>query len=160
MQLSDTDISLLRELQKEFPLCEEPFAVIAERVGLTEGEAISRIREWMESGVIRKAGVFIRHGKAGYQANGMAVWNVPSERLEEIGGMMSGRRRVSHCYARPSSDKWPYNIYTMIHGRTREEVEDEAREISAAAGGVAYKVLFSKRELKKSDTRLFMEEDE
>jgi siroheme decarboxylase len=159
IELTERDISLLRELQKEMPVCERPFAEIAARAGMTEEEVVSKLREWLDSGIVRRFGAFIRHRKAGFTANGMAVWDLPEERVEEIGNKMSARESISHCYARPRTDKWPFRLYAMIHGKSREEVEKTAREISESENIDNYKILFSLRELKKSDTKLFMEKE-
>jgi DNA-binding Lrp family transcriptional regulator len=158
--LTESDKTLLRLLQRELPLCGRPFAELAERAGLTEGEVIRRVRGWLESGIIRRVGAFIVHRRAGFEANGMVVWDVPEERVEETGKKMAMRGSVSHCYARPRSERWPFSLYTMIHGKTRGEVEAEARAIAEELGIERYRILFSARELKKSDTKLFMEDGE
>lgn len=160
-ELTESDKALLRELQRDMPLCARPFAEIASRAGLAEEaeeEAIARVREWLASGIIRRLGAFIRHREAGFTANGMAVWDVPEERIEEIGRRLAEREDISHCYARPRSGRWPYRLYTMIHGKSEEEVKNIAAEIAGKEKIKNYKILFSTRELKKSDTRLFMED--
>ena len=128
-ELTNSEIILLRLLQQELPLCERPFEALGEKSGLTEEEVILKVRGWLESGIIRRVGAFIVHRRAGYEANGMAVWDVPEEKVEECGNKMAARESVSHCYARPRSEKWPYMLYTMIHGKTRGEVEAVAQSI-------------------------------
>ncbi|MFA6450520.1 MAG: AsnC family transcriptional regulator [bacterium] len=158
-ELTESDIKLLRLLQGGLPMSDRPFAELAERAGLTEEETLRRTRAWLETGVIRRVGAFIAHRRVGFSANGMAVWDVAEDRLEEAGAKMAERASVSHCYARPRSDRWPYRLYTMIHGKTRDEVEAEARNISEELGIAKFKILFSARELKKSDSKLFMEDE-
>ena len=158
--LTNSDKKLLRHLQQDLPLCERPFAELAEKAGLTEEEVMSRVRGWLESGIIRRIGAFIVHRRAGYEANGMVVWDVQEENVEELGKKMAARGSVSHCYARPRSERWPYRVYTMIHGKTRGEVEAEVRSIARELEIEEYKILFSLRELKKSETKIFMEDDE
>ena len=160
MQLAEKDIALLRILQDDMPICERPYAELAARSGMSEDEVIERIRRWKETGVIRRIGAFIRHMRAGFSANGMVVWRVPEERVEEVGGRLALRDAGSHCYGRSSSERWPFRLYTMIHGRSVDEVEGEVKRISEEEDIPDYEILFSTRELKRASTRLFMEEPE
>ncbi len=159
MKLTHEEITLLRLLQEDLPLCDEPFEELGRRAGMSGDEVISKIREWKESGVVRRVGLFIRHRKAGFEANGMAVWDVAEEKLDETGARLAEKENISHCYARPRSERWPFRLYTMIHGKTRDEVLAEARAIAESEQIENYRVLFSTRELKKSDTKLFMEDE-
>jgi DNA-binding Lrp family transcriptional regulator len=159
MEFSDKEMGLLRALQEDLPVCERPYADLALRAGMSEAETLETARRWKESGVIRRMGAFIRHRKAGVNANGMVVWDVPEERIEEAGRAMSARECVSHCYARPRSEKWPFRLYAMMHGATENEVREQARLLSEELHIDKFRILFSLRELKKSDTKLFMEED-
>jgi len=158
-ELTKSDEELLKALQEGLPLCGQPYAELGARAGLSEDEVLRRIREWKDAGVIRKVGAFIAHRSAGIKANGMVVWDVPEDRLEEAGRRMAAHEMVSHCYARPRTARWPFRLYTMVHGRTREEVEAAVREIAAREKIENYKILFSMRELKKTETRMFTEED-
>lgn len=157
MELTEKEKELVRALQDGLPLVERPYAEIALRAGWNEAEALEKLREWYDSGVLRRMSAYIRHQRAGYTANGMVVWDVPEERLEEIGERMTRLKMVSHCYARPRSDKFPFRLYTMMHGQSRGEVESEARRVADLEGIENYRVLFSTRELKRSTTRMFME---
>jgi siroheme decarboxylase len=140
---------ILTELQKGLSSGPRPFCGLAEKGGCTEKEALKIVQGFVRDGTIRKLGGFVNHYAAGFQANGMVVWDVEESRLEKAGERLSGYKNVSHCYARPRSDKWPYRLYTMIHGRSRREVEEQAREMAAAEGIPDYKILFSVREYKK-----------
>ncbi len=160
MNLTDTDKKLVAEMQRGLPVCARPFEELGRRVGMTEAEVVGRVREWRDAGIVRRLGAFIVHGRAGFRANGMVVWDVAEERLAEVGRRVAARESVSHCYARPRSERWPFRLYTMIHGHTREEVEAEARAIAESEHIESYRILFSTRELKKTETKLFTEEDE
>jgi len=156
---TEKEIALIRVLQEGLPLVERPYAEIARRAGWNEEEALARLREWKEAGVLRRMSAYIRHQRAGYTANGMVVWDIPEDRLEETGGKMANSPMVSHCYARRRTDDFPFRLYTMIHGRESGEVYSEAERLAAEHGIEKYRVLFSTRELKRSTTRLFVEDE-
>ncbi len=141
---------IIRQLQDNIPLCSKPFKEIAERVGTSEQKVIALINTWLADGKIRRFGAVLRHQKSGFVANGMGVWIVADEEIESVGNIMAGFTQVSHCYYRPASDTWPYNLYTMIHCTTRTECEQVAREISKKTGIKDYRLLFSSKEFKKA----------
>jgi len=157
--MTEREKELIRAVQEGLPLVERPYAEIARRAGWTEAEAIARLLEWRESGVLRRICAYIRHREAGYIANGMAVWDVPDERVEELGERMASSPMVSHCYAREPHERFPWRLYTMLHGRSREEVLAEAERLAKEEGIERYRVLFSTRELKRSSTVLFAKEE-
>lgn len=159
MKFDDIDYGLISALQDNLPVEERPFAAIAERTGLTEEQVIEKIKKWKSSGAIRRFGALLAHRRAGINANGMVVWDTPEDQLEKLGAMFAAHGFVSHCYARPAFEGWPYCLYTMIHGRAKEEVEAAAKELSEQSGIKKYMILFSMREFKKSDTRLFREDE-
>ena len=147
--MTELEISILTYLQKGLLIGPRPFWALAEKAGCTEQEAIDIVQAFVRNGTIRKFGGFINHYAAGFRANGMVVWEVEESRLGDAGKRLSAYKNVSHCYARPTSDQWPYRLYTMIHGRTRQEVEDQAKEMSEKEDIANYKILFSIREFKK-----------
>ena len=151
----DRDKELLTALSWPLALEACPYARIAERAGVSEAEVRARLRAWIEDGTIRRFGARVNHRALGVQANGMSVWQVPEDRVEAVGEIMAARREVSHCYERPTRPGWPYNMYAMIHGATREKVLAVAHEIADAAGIDSYEVLFSTREFTKRAPRLF-----
>ncbi|MFC1474426.1 Lrp/AsnC family transcriptional regulator [bacterium] len=159
MEITEKDKELIRVLQDGLPLVERPYDEIARRAGW-DGEAavIARMREWKEAGVLRRMSAYIRHQRAGYNSNGMVVWDIPEDNLEDIGNRMTESKMISHVYARPRSDKFPYRLYTMVHGHSRDDVIAEAERLANLEKIEKYKILFSKKELKRSTTRLFMEE--
>jgi DNA-binding Lrp family transcriptional regulator len=118
---------------------------------------MEKVKGWKEAGIIRRFGALVAHRRAGITANGMVVWDVPDEDIEKLGAIFAAHKAVSHCYSRPRFTGWPYRLYTMVHGKTREQVNGIAKELSASSGCDKYSILFSTREFKKSDTRLFFE---
>jgi DNA-binding Lrp family transcriptional regulator len=155
--LADWERRLVAELSLPLPLDPRPFRVIAERIGLDEEQVIERVRAWQESGVIRRFGARVNHRSLGYAANGMSVWDAPDERVDEAARHMAERPEVSHCYLRARQPGWPYNLYAMIHGGSRDEVDAVAAQIASVTGLTAYRVLYSSREFKKSTPRYFQE---
>lgn len=153
--LTDQDRQIIRELQNGLPLVSRPFKLIAGKLNMTEDALIDRIRYFIKNGQIRRFGAAVRHQDLGYLANAMVVWDAPDEKVAEIGVIMAGFEAVTHCYQRPRYPDWPYNLFTMVHGRTREECIRVADKISQATGITKYHLLFSTAELKKSSMRYF-----
>ncbi len=127
-----------------------PFAAMAFELGLDENDLLARLKSYKERGVLRRFGAMLRHREAGFTANGMSVWNVPEGTVESAGKRLAASRDVSHCYERPRFPGWSYNVFGMIHGRSREECLEAARRISRETGIDDYQVLFSVREFKKT----------
>ncbi|SHF65357.1 transcriptional regulator, AsnC family [Desulfofundulus australicus DSM 11792] len=158
MMLSQKDIEIIRALQEGLPLVSRPFQVLAQKVGLSEEELLNKVREFVKQGIIRRFGAAVRHQDLGYISNAMVVWEVPEEKIEEIGRLMASFDEISHCYQRPSRPpEWPYNLFTVIHGQTRDECEKIAARLSRASGITSYRLLFSLAEFKKSSMKYFME---
>lgn len=156
IKIDSLDLQILKELQRTLPMSKRPYLDIARKVGSTEEEVIRRTRAYGEKGRYRRFGATLRHQKAGFKANGMGVWSVPDERERAlIGETLCQRPEVSHGYERPSFEDWPYHIFTMIHGQSREEVNAIAERMSQESGIENYRVLFSTREFKKSSMRYF-----
>jgi len=109
----------------------------------------------VDSGIIRRFGATLHHQKAGFSANAMVAWIVPDSKVEEAGRIMAGFREVSHCYQRVTQGDWKYNVYTMIHGNSRDECREIARRISKNTGINEYAVLFSVKEFKKTSMEYF-----
>lgn len=151
----ETDKGLIRHLQGDIPLTERPFREIAEKMGISESALIERARQFKEKGYIRRFGATLRHRQAGFSANGMGVWIVPEEDRERVGKIMATFKEVTHCYERPSFEGWPFNLFTMIHGQSKEECFEVAERISGATGITDYKLLFSSREFKKTSMQYF-----
>lgn len=157
VEIEELDRKIIRLLQGEFPLVAEPYKVLAEEIGITEEALLARIETMREEKKIRKMGAVLRHREVGFTSNCLCVWNVPDERVDEVGGRMAEHPRVSHCYDRNRTPDWPYNLYTMIHGYSREECEVIAAELAATTGIEERCMLYTKKEWKKASMRYFME---
>jgi DNA-binding Lrp family transcriptional regulator len=155
--LDATDRRLVVATQAGLPLEPEPYAAVARALGIAPEEVVRRLRRMLDAGVIRRIGAVPDHYALGYRANGMSVWDVDDARVDELGARVGAMRFVSHCYRRPRAlPGWRYNLFAMVHGRDREEVEAKVAAIAAVLGGAsrAHEVLYSTRILKKSGLRL------
>lgn len=149
--MEQKDIELVRALQnEEIFLTERPFHEAAGLLGWTVDEVLGRVRGLKESGVIRRFGAALTPRNAGFKSNSMIVWDVPDLRAEEAGSVMSEHHRVSHCYIRPRFEGFPFNIYTMVHGNSPEDLARIVDELAALAASSSYRALHSLREFKKS----------
>ena len=155
--LDDIDRRIVLETQGGLPIEPEPYAVVARAVGITPDEVIQRMQHMLDSGVIRRIGAVPNHYALGFRANGMSVWDVDDARVDELGARVGALRFVSHCYRRPRVlPAWRYNLFAMVHGYDREEVEAKVAAIEAFLGNdcEAHEVLYSTRILKKTGLRL------
>jgi DNA-binding Lrp family transcriptional regulator len=155
--LSDLDKKVILALQRDLEIRPRPFLEVAEYLGIGEEDLLAAIRSLMARGYIRRFGATLRHQQSGYEANALVAWAVPEADLKRIGQHLAGKRAVTHCYARRPAPSWPYNLYTMIHGRTSEECIKIAAQMAAETGIHAYEMLFSETELKKTTMRYFKE---
>jgi DNA-binding Lrp family transcriptional regulator len=153
--IDDVDKKVIRLIQGDLPLDPRPFAVLAEKAGISEEEFVQRVASLKKRGIIRRFGATLRHQEAGFSSNAMVAWIVPEERVEEVGKAMARFRTVTHCYQRKTTKGWPYNLYTMIHGDDREECYEIAKKISQKAGIQDYILLFSEKEFKKTSMKYF-----
>ena len=154
--IGDGERRLISVLQEGLPLFARPFALIAERVGASESTVLTRIGKWIEEGAIKRFGVVVRHHELGYTANAMLVHDVPDERVGELGRSLAEEPAVTLCYRRPrQAPQWPYNLFCMIHGRERAEVEGVIAELRQRHGlkDCAHDVLFSLTRFKQKGAR-------
>jgi DNA-binding Lrp family transcriptional regulator len=149
-ELTAEDIAAIRALQGDLRTVAEPFAGPAQRAGLTVPELLDRAHGFQETGQMRRFAAVLYHRSAGFVYNGMGVWKVPDERVDDIGQAMAAFRGVSHCYQRPTYPDWPYNLFSMTHGRTKQECEDVLDAIAAETGLDERVVLYSTKEWKKT----------
>ncbi|MCP5368435.1 MAG: Lrp/AsnC family transcriptional regulator [Hyphomicrobiales bacterium] len=157
LSLDATDRRIVLATQKGLPLCARPYHAVAEDLGLDPAEVQARIRRMLETGVIRRIGVVPNHYALGFRGNGMSVWDVPDDRIEELGRRVGDLDFVSHCYHRPRFlPEWPYNLFAMVHGRDRDEVRAKVAQVAEVIGDAdrGHDVLFSTRILKKTGLRL------
>ena len=153
----ETDRRIIRATQAGLPLVPRPYHAVAEQLDLSPDEVMARIEDMLEFGIIRRIGLVPNHYRLGYIANGMTVWDVPDERVDELGARIGGLDAVSHCYHRPRHlPDWPYNLFAMVHGRSREDVERQASGIAEILGECsrAHAILYSTRILKKTGLRI------
>ena len=155
--LTDPDKEIIRVLQEDFPLCEEPYKFLAEKVGIDEEEFLERVKDFVREKKIRKLGAVLQHRAAGFKSNALCAWNVPAEKLADIAAIMSSHAAVSHCYDRTPAPNWNYNLYTMIHAETRDECDRIIGTLADATGITDYKILYTKREWKKAAMKYFRE---
>lgn len=156
--LAPGDVELIREVQDDLPLVPEPFTPSAERLGLGLDDLFARLGRLKAIGHFRRMAAVLYHRKAGFKANAMAVWQVPDERIDELGPVFGSFRSVSHCYQRPVYEDWPYSVFTMIHGKTPDECQAVMDAISEATGITEYATLYSSTEFKKTRLRYFTPE--
>ena len=154
MIMDELDIMLLKNVQDGLELTKRPYQVLGEKMGISEDEVIRRLRALVEEGVIRRFAAAIGHRALGIVANAMIVWRVPAGDVERIGQIVASFEEVTHCYERAVQPEWPYNLYAMVHSRSREECVRVASEIARATGVEEYKVLFSEAEYKKTSARI------
>ncbi len=151
------DREIVRASQGGLPLVPRPYHALAETLGIEPGEVMARLQRMLATGAIRRIGAVPNHYALGWRANGMSVWDVADERVSELGRAVGKLEFVTHCYRRPRRPPlWPFNLFAMVHGRSREEVEDKVAEIAALLGTAAraHDVLYSTRILKKTGLRL------
>jgi len=154
-QFTEIERSILALAQGTLPDSATPFADIAEQAGTDEGTVLELLRRMKENGQIRRFGATLRHQQAGYGSNAMVAWYVEEDKMQAMGERMAARTEISHCYHRRTREGWPFNMYTMIHGRSREDCLRVVAEISRETGLDRYDVLFSNEELKKTSMKYF-----
>jgi DNA-binding Lrp family transcriptional regulator len=153
--LTERRKAIIRALQGDIPICEAPFQAIAQDLSIPEDEVLDTIREMKAHGVLRRFGATLRHQEIGYRANAMSAWNVPEERVEEVGRLLASLPQVTHCYERPPQEDWPYNLYAMIHCKSEGACERIAQDIARRTGIHDYALLFSSKESKKESMQYF-----
>ncbi|HAE41285.1 MAG TPA: Lrp/AsnC family transcriptional regulator [Candidatus Riflebacteria bacterium] len=146
---------VLSELQDGFKLETRPFKRIANQVGCSEEEVLEVIKRSREEGLIRRIGAAVRPGHLGHTANALVVWQVAEDRIDEVGTALAEMREISHCYERECPPNWPYNLFTMIHARSEEELDQLIADIFQRFSLGQYKVLRTVKELKKTSMRYF-----
>jgi siroheme decarboxylase len=152
MDLTAADRALLGEIQHGLPLESRPFAAIGARLGLDESDVLTRLRNFLNNGIIKRLGVIVRHHELGYRANAMTVWDIPDEQVQQVAARMLCNPAVTLCYRRPRRQPdWPYNLFCMIHGRRREDVLIQIDELkdNCSLHDFRHDVLFSMRRFKQ-----------
>ena len=156
-RLGITERALAAALGRGLPITEEPYKAVADMLGLQEEEVTTGLSAMLDSGAIRRIAAVPNHYRVGVTANGMSVWDVADDRIEALGPEVGALPFVTHCYRRPRHlPDWPYNLFAMVHGGSRDEVERKVETIAALLGEAAqaHDILYSTRILKKTGMRL------
>jgi DNA-binding Lrp family transcriptional regulator len=143
------DRNVIRALQGDMPVIPEPYAPAAEELGIPQEQLLAHLEGMVERRLLRRVAAILFHRRAGFSANGMGVWKVPDDRVLELGTRMATFRGISHCYERPTYADWPYQLFTMAHGRSKEECDAILDSIAADTGIAERSTLYSSTEFKK-----------
>jgi DNA-binding Lrp family transcriptional regulator len=154
----ELDIAVIRALQGDMPVVEEPYGPAAAALGMSEERLLDHLAGMQERGLLRRVAAILYHRRAGFSANGMGVWKVPEKQIFEIGCRMAAVRGVSHCYQRPTYEDWPYSVFTMAHGRSKEECDAVLDAIAENTGIHERATLYSSTEFKKIRLLYFTED--
>jgi siroheme decarboxylase len=154
----ELDIAVIRATQGDMPVTADPYAPAAERLGMEVEALLEHMRGMQERGLLRRVAAILYHRRAGFSANGMGVWKVPPEQIAEIGPRMAAYRGISHCYQRPTYEDWPYSVFTMAHGRSKEECDAVLDAIAEQTGIAGRATLYSSTEFKKIRLLYFTDE--
>jgi len=152
------DVAVIRATQGDMPVIEQPYAPAAELLGVPQQRLLAHLAGMQERRLLRRVAAILFHRRAGFSANGMGVWKVPDERIMELGPRMAAFRGISHCYQRPTYADWPYSIFTMAHGRSKEECDAILDSIARETGVSERATLYSSTEFKKIRLLYFTED--
>jgi DNA-binding Lrp family transcriptional regulator len=156
--LTPLEIECVRLLQRDLPMQPRPFDVLAKNTGVAADELLATARTLQKRGQIRRFGAIVQSRKPGFSASAMGVWVVPQATVDEIAARMSQNRAVSHCYLRPVYEDWPYNLYTIVHGRSVDECESIINDLASDTGISEKQALYPTKEYKKARITLFSPE--
>jgi DNA-binding Lrp family transcriptional regulator len=154
----DRDVAVIRATQGDMPVTDEPYAAAAGSLGLPVPELLAHLRGMQQRGLLRRVAAILYHRRAGFSANGMGVWKVPPDQIDTLGPRMAAFRGISHCYQRPTYEDWPYSVFTMAHGRSKEECDAVLDAIAADTGIAERATLYSSTEFKKVRLLYFTDE--
>ncbi len=155
IELTDKHIALIKELQRDIEITREPFQKSIDKLQISSDEFFKIANELKDAGVMRRFATILNHRKAGFSANAMSVWSVPGDQAEEIGKKLAEFSAVSHCYLRPKYPNWPYNLFAMVHAKTKEECDALIDEMAKDVGLNEYSKLYSSTEFKKQRLKYF-----
>jgi DNA-binding Lrp family transcriptional regulator len=156
-ELTDLEKQVILALQRDLEVVPRPFLSLAQALGLSEEEFLAVVQRLVDQGYIRRFGATLRHQLSGFEANALVTWIVPAAEIQRVGQTLARHRAVTHCYHRAPAPDWPYNLYSMIHGKNPEEIRELAAQLAALVGISDYEILFSDVELKKTTMRYFRE---
>jgi DNA-binding Lrp family transcriptional regulator len=145
----ERDIAVIKATQGDLPVVSEPYRDAAAALGMTVAELLEHLQGMQERGLLRRVAAILYHRRAGFSANGMGVWRVAPEQIDKLGPRMASFRGISHCYQRPTYADWPYSVFTMAHGRSKEECDAVLDAIAEDTGISDRATLYSSTEFKK-----------
>jgi siroheme decarboxylase len=154
----ELDVAVIRALQGDMPVVPEPYAAAATELGMSDKRFLGHLAGMQERGLLRRVAAILYHRRAGFSANGMGVWKVPEEQILDTGRRMAAVRGISHCYQRPTYEDWPYSVFTMAHGRSKEECDAVLDAIAEQTGIHERATLYSSTEFKKIRLLYFTED--
>jgi siroheme decarboxylase len=154
----ELDKAVIRATQGDLPVISEPYAPAAAELGMTQAALIDHLLGMQERGILRRVAAILFHRRAGFSANGMGVWRVPEDRIHAVGMRMASFRGISHCYQRPTYQDWPYSVFTMAHGRSKEECDAILDAIAQDTGIADRATLYSSTEFKKVRLQYFTDD--
>ncbi len=146
---TQVDVDVITATQGDLPVVPEPYAEAAVKLGWTQDELLNHLAAMQERGILRRVAAILFHRRAGFSANGMGVWAVPEDRIDELGPRMAAVRGISHCYQRPTYEDWRFSVFTMAHGRSKEECDAVLDSIAQSTGITDRATLYSSTEFKK-----------
>lgn len=155
MNIDAIDKRIIARLQGDLPLEPRPFAQLAAEVGLSEAQVVERIARLERDKIMRRFGATLRHQQSGFPANVMVAWRVEESRVDEVGDKLASFRRVSHCYWRRPCPDFPYNVFSMVHGKSEAECRELVEEMAREVGNIDHQLLFSVEELKKTSMQYY-----
>jgi DNA-binding Lrp family transcriptional regulator len=158
IELSELDVAVIRATQGPMEVVPEPYAAPAAELGITQERLLDHMEDMRERKALRRVAGILFHRRAGFSANGMGVWRVPEERVMELGPRMASFRGISHCYQRPTYPDWPYSLFTMAHGRSKDECDAILDSIAEDSGIEERRTLYSSTEFKKIRLLYFNDE--
>jgi DNA-binding Lrp family transcriptional regulator len=147
--LTDKDIRYVLALQSDMEVRADPYAPIAKSLNTTTGELFNWCREFIKVGRMRRVAGIMNHRMAGFRANGMGVWAVPADRINEVGAFFATQAPITHCYLRPTYPDWPYNVFTMVHSKKIDSCDDYINDLAKQTGITDHATLYSYKEYKK-----------
>ncbi len=147
--MSGIERRILAVLQEGLPISRSPYRDMAAKIGIDEQQLLSVLEGWRRDGRLRRIGAIVNHFKVGLGGGAMVAWRVQPQRIEQVGELLAGFEQVSHAYERRTTKNWPYNLYTMVHGKSVEEVRGVVERMSRACGVTDYRILVTQKELKK-----------
>ena len=149
IEMSDLHYEVIKHAQKDIEIVSEPFKEMIDDMGIDYERFFEIMQELQDAGIMRRYASILNHRKAGFNANAMVVWDIDADKGAEIGEKTAAFSAVSHCYLRPKYENWPYNLFSMVHGKTTEETEAVIKAIASEIEYKSYRPLYSSREFKK-----------